>query len=489
MGHGEKPGGDVAEDLKLYVAGDWTEGTGDTVHELISPVTGEHIANVPLASPADIEHAVAAARDAQDEYRHWSAFERAELLHRVSDAVRDNVDEIARIQTLEQGKPYHAESLDDITEANEYFTNAAEDVKRLEGRVIPTTDRNKRMFTFNRPVGVWAAITPWNFPVTIPLEYVGPGLATGNAVIVKPPEFTPWGLLKLAEAFDAAGVPKGLISIIPGGAEIGEMLVTNQGVDGIGFTGSSETGRRIISQMGIKRSIMEMSGNGPTIITEDANLDAAAELAVYGAYYNAGQVCCATERVIVVDEVHADFVAGVMEASEAVRLGDPFDETTNLGPLNNEQTAAKMDRHLADAQTRGASILKGGGRVEGFPTDFYYDFTVIDGVPEDSMVSQEESFGPVLPILSAADDAQAVALANRTRLGLQAAVFTSSLQRAFWYADRVRSGTVVVNDSTDFWETFQPFGGAAGTDTGWGRGSVQEFTDPQTVVIDLGNVR
>jgi succinate-semialdehyde dehydrogenase/glutarate-semialdehyde dehydrogenase len=478
----------VAEDLKLYIAGEWTEGTGDAVHELISPVTGEHIANVPLASPADIEYAVAAAREGQDEFRHWSAFERAELLHRISDAVKENVDEIARIQTLEQGKPYHSESLDDIAEANEYFTNAAEDVKRLEGRVIPTTDRNKRMFTFNRPVGVWAAITPWNFPVTIPLEYVGPGLATGNAVIVKPPEFTSWGLLKLAEAFDVAGVPKGLLSIIPGGAEIGEMLVTHPGVDGIGFTGSSETGRRIISRMGIKRSIMEMSGNGPTIVTEDANLEAAAELAVYGAYYNAGQVCCATERVIVVDRVHTEFVERVMKASATVRLGDPFDETTNLGPLNNEPTAAKMDRHLADAEARGAAILKGGGRAEGFPTDLYYDFTVIDRVPEDSMVSKEESFGPVLPILSAGDDDEAVALANRTHLGLQAAVFTSSLQRAFWYADRVRSGTVVVNDSTDFWETFQPFGGAAGTDTGWGRGSLEEFTDPQTVVIDLGDV-
>jgi succinate-semialdehyde dehydrogenase/glutarate-semialdehyde dehydrogenase len=479
----------VAEDLKIYLAGEWTEGTGDSVHELVSPVTGEHIANVPLASTADIDRAVAAAQEAQDDFRHWSAFERAELLHRIADAVEENVEEIARIQTLEQGKPYHAESLDDIAEANEYFTNAAEDVKRLEGRVIPTTDRAKRMFTFNRPVGVWAAITPWNFPVTIPLEYVGPGLATGNAVIVKPPEFTSWGLLKLAEAFDAAEVPKGLVSIIPGGADIGERLVTHFGIQGIGFTGSSETGRLVISRMGIKRSIMEMSGNGPTIVTEDANLGAAAELAVYGAYYNAGQVCCATERVIVLDGVHEEFVELALKASEAVRLGDPFEETTNMGPLNNEPTAAKMDRHIADAADRGADILTGGARAGGYPTDLYYDFTIIDRVPEAAMVSKEESFGPVLPILSASDDQEAAALANRTHLGLQAAVFTSSLQKAFWYADRVRSGTVVVNDSTDFWETFQPFGGAAGTDTGWGRAGIEEFTDPQTVVIDLGNVR
>jgi len=479
----------MVENLKIYIGGEWTEGTGDSVHKLISPATGEHIANVPLASTADIDKAVTAARVAQDEFRHWSAIERAQLLHRIAAAVAQDSEEIARIQTLEQGKPYYAESIDDIGEANEYFTNSAEDVKRLEGRVIPTTDRNKRMFTFNRPVGVWAAITPWNFPVTIPLEYLGPGLATGNAVIVKPPEFTPWGLLRLAKAFDAAGVPKGLVSIIPGGSTIGETLVRHAGVDAIGFTGSSETGRRIIAAMGIKRSIMEMSGNGPTIVTDDANLQAAADLAVYGAYYNAGQVCCATERVIVVDQVHDEFVELATKAAEKVQLGDPFDQATNMGPLNNEPTASKMDLHIADAANRGAEILTGGGRAEGFPTDLYYQFTILDRVPEDSLVSTEESFGPVLPILSVGDDDEAVALANRTHLGLQAAVFTSSLQRAFWYADRVRSGTVVINDSTDFWETFQPFGGAAGTDTGWGRGSIEEFTDPQTVVIDIGNVK
>lgn len=475
----------MPQDLKLYLAGEWTEGTGDSHHELRSPVTGEHIANVPLASRADIDRAVAAARSAQDEFRQWSAFERADLCARIAAAIEPMVEDIARIQTLEQGKPYHAESLEDIEEANQYFLNASEDVKRLGGEVIPTTDRNKRMFTVRRPVGVWAAITPWNFPVTIPLEYLGPGLAAGNAVIVKPPEFTSWGLLELAKAFDEAGVPKGLVSIIPGGREIGEWLVAHDGVDGIGFTGSSETGRKIIASMGIKRSIMEMSGNGPTIVTADADVQAAATAAVYGAYYNAGQVCCATERVIVLDAVHEEFVGHALAAAKDVRLGDPFDEATTMGPLNNEMTAAKMDRHLADATERGATVLLGGGRAAGFPTDLYYDFTVVDGVGEDTLLSREESFGPVLPILRAADDDEAVAMANRTRLGLQAAVFTKSLSKAFWYADRIRSGTVVVNDSTDFWETFQPFGGAAGTDTGWGRGSIEEFTDLQTIVMDV----
>ncbi|NND03770.1 MAG: aldehyde dehydrogenase [Acidimicrobiia bacterium] len=478
----------MVETVKLYIAGEWTEGTGEEAYELRSPGSGDHIADIPIASQADVDKAVAAAREAHDEIRHWSAFERADLCNRIAAEVGPLVEEIARIQTLEQGKPYHAESLDDIEEANQYFLNAAEDVKRLSGEVIPTSDRNKRMFTFHRPVGVWAAITPWNFPVTIPLEYIGPGLATGNSVIAKPPLFTSWALLKLAEAFDAAGVPPGAISVIPGAGDIGEMLVTHDGVDAIGFTGSSETGRRIISKMGIKRSIMEMSGNGPTIVTADANVQAAAEAAVYGAYYNAGQVCCATERVIVLDEVHEEFVGHTLKAAEDVKLGDPFAEDTNMGPLNNEPTAAKMDRHLSDARQRGADVLVGGARAGGFATDLYYDFTVIDRVPEDSAVAQEETFGPVLPILTAPNDEEAAAMANRTHLGLQAAVFTSSLKKAFWYADRIRTGTVVVNDSTDFWETFQPFGGAAGTDTGWGRGSLEEFTDLQTLVIDLDNV-
>ncbi len=477
----------MAVNLKMYLGGEWTEGTGNETHELISPVTGEHIATVPLPSQSDIDRAVRAARAAADEMRHWSAFERADLCLRIAAAIEPLEAEIARIQTLEQGKPYHAESLADIEEANQYFYNAAEDVKRLFGEVIPTSDRAKRMFTFHRPVGVWAAITPWNFPVTIPLEYIGPGLATGNSVIVKPPEFTSWALLKLAEAFDEAGVPKGAVSVLPGNGRVGEALVTHDGIDAIGFTGSSATGKRIIAQMGVKRSIMEMSGNGPTIVTGDADLERAASLAVYGAYYNAGQVCCATERVIVLDEVHDEFTELAVAAAGAARLGDPFDEETTMGPLNNEPTASKMDRHLAEARQRGAEVLVGGGRAPGYPTDLYYDFTIVDNVPEDSALSQEESFGPVLPILRAADDAEAVAVANRSRLGLQAAVFTQSLSKAFWYADRIRSGTVVVNDSTDFWETFQPFGGAAGTDTGWGRGRIAEFTDLQTVVFDIGS--
>lgn len=475
----------MTTDLQIYIAGEFTDGTGDEHYEVTSPVTGETIYRVPKASQTDIDRAVSAARAATEEMRHWTAFERADVCLRIYDLWQDRVDEVARTLTLEQGKPLAAEAVDDIAESGDYFQIAAEDVKRLSGEFIPTTERNRRMFTVHRPIGVWAAITPWNFPVMIPMEYVGPGLATGNSVIVKPPEFTCWALLQMAEVFTEAGVPAGAISIIPGAGDIGQALVTHDAIDAIGFTGSSATGAKIVSQMGLKRSIMEMSGNGPTVVTADADISKAAEAAVYGAYYNAGQVCVATERLIVVDEVHDEFVEATLKAASEVRLGDPFSDETNMGPLNNEATAQKMDRHVSDAIERGAEVLMGGKRADGHPTDLYYEFTVIDNVPEESAVSQEESFGPVVPILTARDDEDAVGVANRTRLGLQAAVFTNDLTKAFYYADRIRSGTVIVNDSTDTWETFQPFGGAAGTDTGWGRQRTEEFTDLQTIVFSL----
>jgi acyl-CoA reductase-like NAD-dependent aldehyde dehydrogenase len=483
----------MPEDLKLYIGGEWTEGTGSEVHELVSPVTGEHIATLPIASAADVDRAVAAARDALDDLAEMSVFERAEMCHRIAEAIRDEAEELARTQTLEQGKPYHGESLPEMDETAELFELAAEDMKRLKGEVINTTDRDKRIFTFRRPVGVWAAITPWNFPLMIPCEYLAPGLVSGNALVCKPPEFTPWTVLRFAELLEDCGVPPGAVSVLPGGGSVGELLVTHDGVDGIGFTGSSATGERIVSVAGLKRTFMEMSGNGPLIVLDDADVAGAAEAAVWGAAYSAGQVCVATERAIVVDAVHDEFVEATLKVSQDVRLGDPFDDTTTMGPLNNEPTAAKMDRHLADARERGAEVLVGGGRASGFPTDLYYDFTVVDRVVPDALVSREESFGPVVPILSAGADEEALAIANAAALGLSSAVWTSSLHRAFWFADRLRSGNVIVNDGTDYWDALEPFGGGAGTRSGWGRiggeYAIRDMTDIHTVIIDVNNTR
>src|SRR5690606_32357763 len=227
--------------------------------------------------------AVAAARQAFDDYRHWSVYERAELCRRIAAGIEARAEELARLTTLEQGKPIH-EARDDVADSAALFVDSAEDAKRLYGETIPSTDRNKRMFTFCAPVGVWAGITPWNFPLMIMCEFLAPALATGNAIVCKPPEVTPLACLALGEILTEAGTPPGLVSILPGDGAVGAALVRHPGVDAIGFVGSSATGERIVASMGLKRSIMEMSGNGPLVVCADADLEAAATAATYGAY-------------------------------------------------------------------------------------------------------------------------------------------------------------------------------------------------------------
>ena len=464
-------------EARLWLAGRYVD-PGPDVTTVTSPVTGEVIADLPLATDDQVDAAVAAARRAFDDYRHWSVYERADLCHRVARLVEDNLEELARLTTLEQGKPYEAEAKGDVEDTASLFSVSAEDAKRLYGDVIPSSERGKRMITYRAPVGVWAGITPWNFPLMIMAEFLGPALATGNAIVCKPPDTTPFACLALGDLLTEAGVPDGLVSILPGGGAIGERLVTHPGVDAIGFVGSSATAERIVKAAGLKRSLIEASGNGPVVVCADADLTKAAEAAVYGAYWNAGQVCCATERVLVDASVAAEFTQEVIRASTAAVLGDPFDSATTLGPLANEPTAAKMTAHISGAVRDGAEVLVGGARAAGYPTDLYFPLTVLDGVTPQMAVAREESFGPIVPIVACDGDDALLATANADPLGLQAAVFTQSLPRAFRFAEQLRVGSVVVNDSTDYFENAQPFGGAGGTRTGWGRvGGLQQLRD------------
>jgi succinate-semialdehyde dehydrogenase/glutarate-semialdehyde dehydrogenase len=473
---------------RLWIAGSYADPGHHSV-PVVSPVTGETLVELPRASTEQLDAAVAAARRAFDDYRHWSTYERADLCHRIAALIEEHHEELARLTTLEQGKPYRAEALADVEDAASLFSISAEDAKRLYGETIPSSARNKRMFTYRSPVGVWAAITPWNFPLMIMCEFLGPALATGNAIVCKPPDTTPLACLALGSLLEEAGVPEGLVSIIPGDGSVGEHLITHPGIDAIGFVGSSATADRIVRAAGLKRTLMEASGNGPVIVCSDADLGAAAEAAVYGAYWNAGQVCCATERVLVDRRVASDFTDAVIEAAAAAVLGDPFDDATTMGPLANAPTAAKMDEHISDALERGAQLRLGGGRASGYPTDLYYEFTVMDGVDESMRIAREESFGPVVPIAACDDDEAMLRAANADPLGLQAAVFTRSLTRAFAFSEGLRCGSVVVNDTTDYFESAQPFGGAAGTRTGWGRvGGLQQLrdmTDQRCTIISL----
>ena len=478
--------------LQSFIGGEWVDATGDDVREIVSPVTGETLAEAPGASAEDVARAARAAREAQPKWAALSAWDRAEVCHRIADALDERTEELARELSLEQGKPFRAEAVAEIEETAENFRLAAEDVKRLETAVIPSQDVNKRILTFRKPNGVYAAITPWNFPVTIPGELIAPGIAAGNTLVVKPSEWTPVAMASFMQVMAEAGLPEGVVNVIYGDGRVGERLITDENVDCVGFVGSHTTAEKIVRAAGLKRSLIEASGNGPVVVCADADLEAAAKGAVYGGFFCAGQVCCATERVLVDRRVHDDFLAAVVDEAGGWPLGDPFDDATLVGPLNNEPTAQKMDAHLEDAVAKGAEIVVGGARDAGRPTQLYYQPTVVDRVGLDTLINRDETFGPIVPLITVADDDEALAVANDSHLGLQAAVYTRSLKRAFRYLDNLRVGNVVVNDSTDYWEAQEPFGGAAGTRTGWGRiggrYTLLDMTDLKTAVLDVGGL-
>jgi acyl-CoA reductase-like NAD-dependent aldehyde dehydrogenase len=478
--------------LQNFIGGQWVASTSDRVRDIVSPVTGETIAEVPDASREDIDRAVAAARNAQPSWAARSAWDRAKVCHAIADLIDERREEFARELSLEQGKPYAAEALGDIEETAENFRIAAEDVKRMETAIIPSQDVNKRILTFRKANGVYAAITPWNFPTLIPVELIAPGIAVGNTIVVKPSEWTPVAMANLVQIMADAGLPEGVVNVVYGAGEVGEQLVTHRDVDAVGFVGSHTTADKIVRAAGLKRTLIEASGNGPVIVCEDADLERAAQGAVFGGFFCAGQVCCATERVLVHERVQDAFLDEVLKAAAEWRLGDPFDESTRVGPMNNEPTALKMDAHLEDAVQKGANIVLGGSRADDHPTRLYYEPTVVTDVGADTLINRQETFGPIVPLIRVKSDHEALSVANESHLGLQAAVYTSSLKRAFTYLDNLRVGNVVVNDSTDYWEAHEPFGGASGTQSGWGRiggrYTMLDMSDLKTVVLDVGGL-
>ncbi|MDO5076359.1 aldehyde dehydrogenase [Corynebacterium sp.] len=453
---------------QLYINGEFAASSDGATTAVVSPVTGEVIANISVPTKADLDAAVQAARAAQQQWREVGVWQRAEVMHRIGDLISERRDELSHLLTLEQGKPL-AESYADIDETAKLFHLHAEDAVRLHGETLPSNDPNKRMWTFYQPVGTWAIVIPWNFPVLMFSEFGAPGLVTGNALVVKPPTHTALTLLATMEVMAEAGLPPGLVNILPGEGDFGASLVAHPGIDAIGFIGSSATAEKIVSTAGLKRSVIEASGNGPVVVLDDADLDAAARAAVQGAYYNAGQVCCATGRVLVHEAVHEQFVDALRAAAKDAVLGDPFDEKTTLGPMNNARTAEKVDIHLDQARERGFDIVLGGGRSKDYPTDLYYEFTVVDNVAEDSLLSTDETFGPVVPVIVGKDDDDLLRLANQDALGLQGAVFTKDMSRAYRFVEHLRTGQVIVNDTNEFWDINMPFGGVGGTRTGWGR--------------------
>ncbi len=478
---------------KLFLDGKWMESDSSELLEVRSPSSGKLLAKVPHASAADVDRAVESARRARDAWRLTPPFERAAACHRIADRILARKEQIAAIISLEQGKPYFAEALPEVEETVENFRIAAEDVKRLETPIIPARDPNKRLFTFKVAIGTWGIITPWNFPTVIPSEYFGPGIAAGNTIVFKPAEQTPLSGLFLAQCMAEADLPPGVFNLITGlGPTTGDALVSHPGIDGIGLTGETHTGNTIQRRAGVKKLLMELGGNGPQIVLEDADLYRAAKAAAFGAYFNAGQVCCATERVLVDRRIHKDFLDLVVQEAKLVRVGDPFQMGIRMGPMNNLPVIEKTERHLADAVQKGARVIVGGKRLAKQPTDFFFEPTVIDNVSPEMLLNSEETFGPVVPVITVDGYEKAIELANATGYGLQMAIFTQDIDKAFYFADRLRSGNVVINDTTDYWEAHEPFGGGGGTKSGYGRlggrFTFDDMTHLKTVALHINNL-
>jgi len=473
----------------MFVGGAWAAAESGETFTAESPATGEAIGEVPHGARADAQRAVAAANDAANGWARLTAFERAALMHRVGDEIEKRRDELAHVLTLDQGKPLH-ESRDEVDELVAYWRNAAEDGKRLEGRLANSFTPGKRVLLVRRPRGVIGVITPWNWPYTMPAELIAPALASGNTVVWTPASTTAVCATLLAECVVEADLPAGVFNFVTGpGSVVGDEIARNPGTHGVGFIGSTETGRKVAEAAAGKAAVLELGGNGPVVVMDDADLELAADAAVTACFLCAGQSCTAGERLLVHRAVRAEYVALLREKARRVVLGDPFADGTTMGPLNNEGVAEKMDEHVADALERGAELVHGGERADGFPTRLYWQATVLDGVPADSRVATEETFGPVAPVVEISSLDEAILLANASPYGLLSAIFTRDLAAGLRYADEVKTGWVNINDSSNYWEAHLPFGGRSGTASGIGRvggtAPMESFTELQTVVLGV----
>ena len=479
------------QDYSMFVGGAWVDSESGERVEATSPATGEVLGTVPSGTRDDAQRAIASANAARRDWASRSAFERAAAMERVAGLVEERRDDLALALTLDQGKPLHAEAYDEVDELVAYWRMAAADATRISGAMPPSVDAAKRILQYRVPRGVVGVITPWNWPYTMPAEVIAPALAAGNAVVWVPAPTTSVCAVKLAECIVDAELPAGVFSMVLGpGPVVGDEVAASAGTHAIAFIGSVATGLHVAARAAGKATLLELGGNGPMVVLDDADVAAAAEASLAASFLCAGQSCTAGERFLVHDAVHDDFVAAVEARVErTVRLGDPFASDTTMGPLNNEPTAEKVDRHVADAVERGARVVTGGGRASGFPTDLYWEPTVLAGVTEEMEVARDETFGPVVPITRISSDEEALAIANASPYGLLSAVWTRDLARGLRFAEAVDAGWVNINESTNYWESHLPFGGRAGTSSGTGRvgGSsvLEAFTEPKTVVLTL----
>ncbi|SOC54096.1 succinate-semialdehyde dehydrogenase / glutarate-semialdehyde dehydrogenase [Chromohalobacter canadensis] len=468
---------------RAYIGGEWRDS--ERRFAVTDPATGECLAQVPDLGADEAHDAIAAAEAAWPQWRRRPAKERASLLRAWFDRVMTHREALAQLMTLEQGKPL-AESRGEVAYGASFIEYYAEEAKRIAGETLPGHGADKRILVMREPIGVVAAITPWNFPLAMITRKCAPALAAGCPVVIKPAEATPLTALALAKLADDAGLPAGVINVLTAEkpAEIGHVLTTDPRVRKVSFTGSTPVGKRLLAQCAetVKKASLELGGNAPFVVFDDADLDAAVEGAIASKFRNSGQTCVCTNRFLVQDGIYDAFIARFAERIAELKVGKGLDDDVTQGPLINTAAIDKVQAHIADARSKGARLVC-GGEPHALGGTFFQP-TLLADVTEDMHVAREETFGPVAPVFRFTDEAQAIAMANATEFGLAAYVYARDYRRIWQVMEGLEYGMVAINEGLLSTE-LAPFGGIK--ESGLGReGShhgLEEYTELKYVCM------
>ncbi len=468
----------------MYVNGEWIQS--DSILEVLNPVDGQKVGEVFQVGSKETKEAIDAASEAFKQWSKLTADTRASYLHKLADQLVERREHFAQIITKEMGKPI-VNARYEVDSAVSYFKWFAEEARRVYGEIIPSPVPNKRISVIKQPLGVVAAITPWNFPLSMVARKLGPALAVGCTVVLRPSREAPLSSLELIKLMDEIGFPKGVINLLIGGTnDIVGPIMENKTVRKITFTGSTDVGKILVKQAAdtLKRVSMELGGHAPFIVFEDADLDLAVEGAIKSKFSSAGQQCVCSNRIYVHETIYDEFARKFTERSKALVVGDGIDESTNIGPLVNEAAVDKVDSQVQDAVAKGALVLCGGNNYNEGPLSkgSFYAPTVLGNVTEEMVITYEETFGPVAPLIKFKDEDEVIQKANDIEYGLVAYFYTNNGSRVYRVAEKLEYGMVGINDAAPF--TAQaPFGGIKESGSGreGGRQGIEDYIDIKTI--------
>lgn len=480
----------MTDSKKMYINGEWIEAESGETYAVMNPATGEQVGAISYGDGRDAGKAIAAAHEAFKGWSQLAARERSKYLYNLYDLVRKNRDELAALISAEMGKPL-GEAKFEVLGAADNFMWYAEEAKRVYGETIPSSAPNKRLMVMKQPVGVVAAITPWNFPVNMVARKIAPALAAGCTVVLKPAEKAPLSTIRMFELIEEAGFPKGVANLVTGEASaIGKEIIENPKVAKITFTGSTRVGKLLMEGAAaqVKRISMELGGHAPFIVFEDADIDAAVKGLFESKYRNAGQMCICTNRLYVQESIVEAFTAKLVERLKNTKVGDGRVKGVEIGPLVDEAALHSVMGHIEDACEKGAAVAFGGKRLtEGdYSKGFFLEPTVLTNVNQDMKVCYEETFGPVVPVISFTDESSVLEMANDTIYGLAAYVYTQNNSRCFRMAEGLEYGIVGINDGSPT-QTQAPFGGfkQSGIGREGGQYAMEGFLETKFVSIGL----